>query len=89
MARKGRERLEKRLREQDKQKKAAAKRERRAQKNAEPEEGEEEVVVETGPSEEELFEQFRLLNEAHAEDRISTEDFEARKALIMEQLGIE
>lgn len=80
---KGRERFEKRQREQQKQEKAAEKRARRAERAENKDEESE------GPSEDELLEQVRLLNEAHAEERISTEDFEEKRAELFEQLGIE
>ena len=80
---KGRERFEKRQREQQKQEKAAGKRARRAERAQQ--DGEEPE----GPTEDELLEQVRLLNEAHAEERITTEDFEEKRAELFEALGIE
>ena len=80
---KGRERYEKRQREQQKQEKAAGKRARRAERAQK--DGEEPE----GPTEDELLEQVRLLNEAHAEERMTTEDFEEKRAELFEALGIE
>ncbi len=80
---KGRERFEKRQREQQKQEKAAEKRARRAERAQDKDEESE------GPTEDELLEQVRLLNEAHAEERISTEEFEDKRAELFEALGIE
>ena len=83
MGRKGRESFEKRQREKQKQDKQAEKRARRAER-AEREDEEPE-----GATEDELLEQVRLLNEAHAEKRISSEEFEEKRAELLAALGIE
>jgi len=83
MAGRGSERFEKRQRERARQQKAAAKRERRADKKADDDE------APAGPSEDELLEQVRVLNEQHAEGLVDDETFEERRAELFEQLGIE
>jgi hypothetical protein len=83
MAGRGSERFEKRQRERARQQKAAAKRERRADKKVD----DEDAVV--GPTEDELLEQVRVLNEQHAEGLVDDEAFEERRAELFEQLGIE
>ena len=79
---KGRERYEKRLRERARQEKAAAKREKRAERDAEAAE-----AVDEGPSEDELLERFRVLNERNAAGELTDEEFEAGRAELMEALG--
>lgn len=77
---KGRERFEKRLREQAKRDKAKAKAERKEERKA----------ADEGPDDEQaLLEQYRRLSEAHADGEISDEDFAERKGAIFEQLGID
>lgn len=83
MARRGREPFEKRQRELDRRKRAEAKRARRAER------ADADDDPEAGPSEDELLEQVRILHEEHAAEKISDEDFEARKAELFEQLGLE
>jgi hypothetical protein len=73
---------EKRLRERAKQEKADAKRARRSEKRDEDAEGE------AGPTEDELLEAVRVLNEQHAAGEIDTETFEEQRAELFEQLGI-
>lgn len=82
MASRSRPSAEKRRIEKQRQENRAAKLERRQSRAAE--EGEE-----AGPSEDELFERFRLLNEGRAAGRVSDEDFEKARAEIMEALGVE
>jgi hypothetical protein len=73
----------KRQRERAKKEKAAAK---RARRHARPEDGDE--VVDEGPDEDALLEQFRVLNEQHAAGDVTSEEFEERKTEIFEQLGL-
>jgi hypothetical protein len=44
--------------------------------------------VDTGPSEDELLEEFRLLNEQFAAGKVEEADFEYRKAEIFASLGL-
>lgn len=81
MARRGRERFEKRQREQARREKAAAK----AAQKAENQEAEAETAP---PDEAALLEEFRVLSERHAAEEISTEEFEEARRVIFEQLGI-
>lgn len=62
------------------------KRERRAQRS---EEGDEEEVDPDALTEDQLYEQFALLNQRFAEKEIDQETFEKKRAEIYEQLGIE
>ncbi len=88
MAGKNRERYEKRLRERAKQEKAAAKREQRdLRKRGVDEDGNPIEDEETGPSEEDLLEQFRLLSESHAAGEMEDAAFEEKRAELMEALG--
>ena len=86
MAGKGRQSWEKRQREKAKRDKQALKRERREERGAE---GDEEAVSDEGPSEQELYERFAKLSEKHASGEIDDEVFEAKRAELFEQLGIE
>ena len=72
----------KRQRERAKKEKAAAK---RARRHARPDD---EDVVDEGPSEDELLEQFRVLSEQRDAGTVTSEDFEARRLEIFEQLGL-
>jgi hypothetical protein len=74
--------FQKRQREIARRERAAAKRARRQSRDGEPE-GDAE-----GPSEDELLEQFRLLNERHHAGAVTDEDFEARRTEIFAQLGL-
>lgn len=76
----GRESVEKRLREKRRQEKAAQKAARKEERQATDD------VVE---DEQALLERFRRLSESHAADEIDDETFEQRRAEIFEQLGIE
>jgi hypothetical protein len=85
MAGKGRERFEKRQREQDRRKKAAAKRERRSERQSAREaEGDAE-----GPTESELLEQVHALHERHAAGKLTDEQFEEQRAELFAQLGLD
>jgi hypothetical protein len=75
---------EKRRIDKMRQDQQAAKRERRHSREA----SESEAAAD-GPSEEELFEQFRLLNEAHAAGKVSDEDFGPARHAIMVALHLE
>lgn len=82
MAGRGRQSAEKRRIDKLRQDQQAAKRERR---HTRAEEG----PAEEGPDEAELFERFRVLNEAHAAGKVSDEDFEPARHAIMVALGLE
>ncbi|MEL6890271.1 MAG: hypothetical protein AAFP84_01640 [Actinomycetota bacterium] len=43
---------------------------------------------ESGPDEDALLEEFRILNEQHAAGEVSAEDFEYRKAEIFHEMGL-
>ena len=47
-----------------------------------------EAAAEEGPSEDELLEEFRLLNEAFAAGEVDQDDFEYRKAEIFHKMGL-
>lgn len=84
MANRGRQSAEKRRIDKLRQEQQAAKRERRHSRDGSsgsPEAGE--------VSEEELFEQFRLLSEAHASGKVSDEDYGPARHKIMVALGLE
>lgn len=83
MASRSRPSAEKRRIEKQRQENRAAKLERRQTRAAE------EGGEDGGRSEDELFEQFRLLNEGRAAGRVTDEDFEKARAEIMEALGVE
>ncbi len=83
---KSRPSIQKRLREKNRMEKNAMKRERRAQRS---EEGDEEEVDPDALTEDQLYEQFALLNQRFAEKEIDQETFEKKRAEIYEQLGIE
>lgn len=88
MAGKNRERYEKRLRERAKQEKAAAKREQRdLKKRGVDEEGNPIDEDDSGPSEADLLEQFRVLSESHAAGELEDDTFEQKRAELMEALG--
>lgn len=72
----------KRQRERAKKEKAAAK---RARRHARPD-GDD--APDDGPDEDALLERFRVLNEQHAAGTVTTEDFEAQRQEIFEQLGL-
>ncbi len=72
----------KRQRERAKKEKAAAKRARRHSR----EDGGDDTAE--GPSEEELLERFRLLNEGRSNGTISDEEFEEQRVEIFELLGL-
>lgn len=75
---------EKRRLDRLRQDQQAAKRERRhSRAAAEP------APEAEGPSEEELFERFRILNEAHAAGTVSDEDFGPARHAIMVALKLE
>jgi hypothetical protein len=75
--------FQKRQRELARQERAAAKRARRHSRDS----GDE--TDDTGAlSEDELLEQFRLLNERREAGTVSPEDFEVRRAEIFAQLGL-
>ena len=78
----GRESFDKRQREMDRQKRAAAKRERRLERSNEPTEG-------PAVDEDALMEEFRIVNEKHAAGELSTEEFEERRTKILAELGVE
>ena len=85
MAGKSRASFAKRQREIDRVKKNDEKRAKRAERTElRNEEGEPPEVTE-----EELFEQFRILNEQKAAGVIDDEAFEEQKAELFEQLGVE
>ncbi|HYI62032.1 MAG TPA: hypothetical protein VEW93_09540 [Acidimicrobiales bacterium] len=84
MANRGRQSAEKRRIDKMRQEQQAAKRERRHSRDAQ--EAEDGV---DGASEEELFERFRLLSEAHAAGTVSDEDFGPARHTIMVALGLE
>ncbi|MGH9133640.1 MAG: hypothetical protein ACRDZZ_06865 [Ilumatobacteraceae bacterium] len=75
--------FQKRQRELARQERAAAKRARRHSRDS----GEAESET-GGLSEDELLEQFRLLNERREAGKVSAEDFEARRTEIFAQLGL-
>lgn len=84
MGNRGGQSAEKRRIDKLRQDQQAAKRERRHARpdpDAKAEEGE--------VSEEQLFERFRLLNEAHAAGTVSDEDFGPARHAIMVALGLE
>lgn len=83
MAGRSHQQYEKRLRERAKQEKADAKRARRSEKRDEELEGED-----AGPTEDELLEAVRVLNEQHAAGDVDDETFEEKRAELFEQLGI-
>lgn len=83
MAGRGRQSAEKRRIDKLRQEQQAAKRERRHSRDEGDAEGGE------GPDEAELFERFRLLNEAHAAGTVSDEDFGPARHSIMVALGLE
>jgi len=85
MAGKSRASFAKRQREIDRVKKNDEKRARRAERTELR--GEESEPPEV--TEEELFEQFRILNERKAAGAIDEEAFEEQKAELFEQLGVE
>jgi len=78
----GRESFDKRQREMDRQKRAAAKRERRLERGSEPDEG-------PAVDEDALMEEFRIVSEKHAAGELSTEEFEERRTKILAELGVE
>jgi hypothetical protein len=86
MAGRGSERFEKRLRERARQEKAAAKRARRADRKDGEDETDEDGAPK--PSEDELLEQVRILNEQHAAGDVDDESFEERRLELFEQLGL-
>ena len=44
--------------------------------------------ADTGPDEDELLEEFRLLNEAYAAGKVEADDFEYRKAELFAAMGL-
>jgi len=86
VAGKGRQSWEKRQREKSKRDKQALKRERREERGVEDEEA---PAATEGPSEQELYERFAKLSQRHAAEEIDDETFEASRAELFEQLGIE
>lgn len=85
MANRGRQSAEKRRIDKLRQEQQAAKRERR---HARPDSDDEGTPTD-GVSEDELFERFRLLNEAHAAGKVTDEDFGPARHAIMVALGLE
>ncbi|MDY7104055.1 MAG: hypothetical protein S0880_22965 [Actinomycetota bacterium] len=82
MARKGRERFEKRRLEQARRDRKKAKQER-AEARREDEDG-------TGETDEAaLMERFRVLSEAHAAGEIEDEDYETQRSELFAALGLE
>lgn len=75
--------FQKRQRELARQERAAAKRARRHSRESGDTEDEAGAL-----SEDELLEQFRLLNERREAGTVSAEDFEARRIEIFAQLGL-
>ena len=47
-----------------------------------------EATADSGPSEDELLEEFRVLNERHAAGDVSQDDFEYRKAELFAMMGL-
>lgn len=76
----GRESVEKRLREKRRQEKAAQKAARKEERQA---------TDDTVEDEQALLERFRRLSESHAAGEIDDETFEQRRAEIFDQLGIQ
>lgn len=89
MAGRGHQSFEKRQRERAKQERQALKREQRAERKNPKKDDEE---VEENPSglltEEQLFEQFRILSERHQNGDVDDEDFEVQKAELFDKLGL-
>jgi hypothetical protein len=76
----GSETFQKRERERKRQERAALKSERREARRADTDE----APVST----DELMEEFRILSEQHACGAVDTETYEAARAAIFEQLGV-
>jgi hypothetical protein len=91
---KGRESADRRQRERAKQQKANAKRERRLNKNAAPEEGEgDEPDAPESPvekvDEEQLLAELAQLHAAFDNDEISFDDFELRREDLLSKLQVD
>ena len=76
----GSETFQKRERERKRQERAALKSERRESRRAD--------AAEETVSTDELMEEFRILSEQHACGAVDTETYEAARAAIFEQLGV-
>ena len=82
MARKGREAALKRARERARQEKKEAKREKTVARKQDE--------LESDPiPEKDLMEEFALLSERHASNRISLDEYETERRRIFAELGIE